>query len=126
MSPPVPAGNHSPLPPPAPPPGGQLLAHGVSNLHTLQILDDGDVDSMGMLPAVAKLFKTKHKQLAEDLAKLKGRQPLTPSEEEEAERRRRREEFRQDVFLFAAAGITAIVVIAAYVFSQPPKAGKAD
>lgn len=99
----------------------------MSNLHTLQILDDTDVDSMGMLPAVSKLFKAKHKQLAEDLAaKVKGRQPLTPSEEEEAERRKKREDFRQDVFAFSACAITAIVVIAVFVFSQPPKAGKAD
>ena len=109
-----------------PAPHTQLLAHGVSNLHTLQILDDGDVDSMGMLPAVAKLFKAKHKQLAKDLERVKGRHPLTPTEEEEAERKKIREEFRQDVFVFAAVALTAMVCVAALVFSQPSKAGKAD
>lgn len=98
----------------------------MSNLHTLQILDDGDVDSMGMLPAVAKLFKAKRKQMVKDLERVKGRHPLTPTEEEEAERKKIREEFRQDVFVFAAVALMAIIGVAALVFSQPSKAGKAD
>jgi len=105
-----------------------LLAHGVSNLHTLKILEDADVDSFGMLPMVAKLFKKKHRELIEDLAAMKAAPPLGPTAQVEADKKKKKAEFLQDLLLILGVGGGGMVILLVYVFliKAPNKAEKAD
>jgi hypothetical protein len=105
----------------------KLLEHGVSNLHTLQVLDDNNINGLGMLPMEAKLFKLKHKQLIEDLVNIKGKSPLRPTEADEEKRKRKKEEFVQDLTLFLGLALSGVAVLIVYIFwFQPQKAGKFD
>jgi hypothetical protein len=94
----------------------KLLAHGVSNLHTLKILEDGDVDDLGLPPMVAKLFRQKYRHLIADLENKKGTPVALPSEEQEAERKRKKEQLQQDMLYCIGAVIVGGVGMFVYVF----------
>lgn len=105
----------------------KLLEHGVSNFHTLQVLDDKDVDVMGMLPMVAKLFKQKHKGLLEDLLNIKGKTLLRPTEADEEKKKMKKQEFVQDLKIFLGLAVSGVAVLFVYIFVlQPKKVGKLD
>ena len=93
-----------------------MLAHGVSNLHTLMVLEDSDIEALELPPMLAKLFRNKRQYLIADLEKKKGTPVSLPSEADEAERKRKKEELLQDMLYCIAAVIIAGVGIFVYVF----------
>ena len=94
----------------------KLLAHGVSNLHTLKILQDSDIDDLGLPPMIAKLFRQKYRHLIADLENKKGTPVALPSEEQEAERKRKKEQLKQDMLYCIVAVIVGGVGMFVYVF----------
>ena len=81
-----------------------------------------------MLPAVAKLFKQRHRQLVTDLALMKGPQPLSSTKEDVARKKQKKEEFVQDLLIFISCAVVGVAVLSVYVccIQAPMKAGKAD